>query len=160
MITLFSRKLVRLVMIAGLVATPILAQPASAEIGIPNGTVGSRTFGQIAAGCGASGGSFEVSTDGGYGCRSKDGKSYTTCGPNGVCTCDGPCTDLKKKGGANGTLRPPSSAGTASSTASTPTKRRFPVNAVSRVNMSGGATAGGTHPVLLQRSGGHSGGHR
>ena len=161
MITLFSRKLARLALITGgaFAAALLLAEPGWAEIGIPNGLVGSRTFGQIASGCGSSGGSFEVRTDGGYGCTSKDGNSHVTCGSNGVCTCTGNCTDLKK-GGLKSILRPPSSAGTASSTGGTATTRRLPVNQVGGLKLSGGTTSGANHPVVLQRSAGHSGGGR
>jgi hypothetical protein len=161
MITTFSRKLARVALITGgaFAATLLLVEPGWAEIGMPDGGVGSRSFGQIASGCGSSGGSFEVSTDGGYGCKSKDGKSHVTCGSNGVCTCSGNCTDLKK-GGLKSVLGPPSSAGTASSIGGTATKHRLPVERVGGPKVSGGATSGGTHPVVLQRSAGHSGGSR
>ena len=130
MFNFLSRKLARLVLIAGcaFAVTLLVADAGRAEIGIGSGTVGFRSFGQLAAGCGSGGGSFEVSTDGGYGCKTKDG-STVHCTANGVCTCGGNCSDLKK-GGLKSILGPPSSAGTASSTGGTATKRRLPVNQV------------------------------
>jgi len=161
MINFASRKRARLAFIAVLAgtATLLLTETGSAaEHQLP----GTHSFGKVAAECGASGGDFSVSSDGSYGCGLvKDGGvTVVDCTAKGSCVCSGPQCAAVVKRGLNG-VRPPASAGTASSAGGgTSTKRKIPVNQVGGLKTSGGTTGGGTHPVVLQRSEGHSGGSK
>ena len=157
MIARLSRKLTRLAFMAVLagIATLLLAGTGSAlEHQLP----GNHGRGEVKAACGARGGVYTSSKDGSYGCAIEG--AIVDCTAKGSCVCDGSQCAHVKKGGLNGVLRPPASAGTASSAGGTATKRRLPVNQVGGLKTSGGTTGGGTHPVVLERSAGHSGGSK
>jgi hypothetical protein len=152
-----SRKLARLAFTAGLActATLLLAEPGRA-FAVLSGTHGA---GEVAGACLKANGVFTSGSNGSYSCEAKNGKVSCDAGGNCVGYCKN-CASVTK-GGLNGVLRPPASAGTASAAGSgTATKRRLPVNNVGGLSVSGGTTGGANHPVVLQRSAGHSGGSK
>ena len=159
MVALLSRELARLACMAVLActATLLLTNASSASK-----IAGTLSFGRLAATCGTDHGDFSVSTDGGYSCAFMEG--IISCDAKGNChtECGKGCSDVAKRR-LNGVLRPPASAGTASSAGSgTSTTHRLPVNKVGSVKLTGGSnsTGGANHPVVLQRSAGHSGGSK
>jgi hypothetical protein len=152
-----SGKLARLAFTAGLACTAmlLLAEPGRA-FAVLSGTHGA---GEVAGACLRGNGVFTSGSDGSYSCETKKGKVSCDAGGNCVGYCQ-KCASVTK-GGLNGILRPPASAGTASAAGSgTATKRQLPVNNVGGLRVSGGTTGGAIHSVVLQRSTGHSGGSR
>jgi hypothetical protein len=147
---------VGLALALGTGAALIAAGQAAAARAVLSGT---HSAGEVAGACLKAGGAFTSSSNGSYSCEAKNGA--VRCDAHGNCVgyCD-KCADTTK-GGLNGALRPPASAGTASTAgSSTATRHRPPLNAVGGLRASGGITGGASHPVVLERSAGHSGGGR
>jgi hypothetical protein len=110
---------------------------------------GSYSRSQVEAACEASGGGFYGNPPGGgtksgaYGCVTASGQ--VDCDKNGKCT--GTCSKCTSvvKGGINGVLRPPASAGATSAAGGTTNGNKPPLHNVNQ-------------PVVVQRASGHSGG--
>jgi len=134
------RKFARLALVAGVACgmAVIAANEASAATKV---LAGIHTFGQVAAACGGGGGSFNVSTSGGYGCVGATGTNLQ-CNAKGQCVaiCPGKACPAVSSG-LKGVLRPPSSAGTASAASRTGSRNKPPFHNVNQ-------------PVVVQHSGG------
>ena len=140
------RKLVRVALIAALACgtAVIAANEASAATKVLSGT---HSFGQVAAACGGSGGQFNVSASGGYGCQTTSGSTTgIQCNAKGQCVvfCSGKCPAVVR--GLNGALRPPSNAGTAAAAGGT-RRKNPPLQSVNQpvVQRSGGVHSSSKH---------------
>ncbi len=110
---------------------------------------GTHSAGEIKAACDANGGVFSTgasSAAGGYMCVGSGG--IVDCTTKGKCTgyCT-KCASVAKGTGLNGILRPPGSAGTASTAGGTANKNKLPLHNVNQpivVQHSGGARSGGS----------------
>jgi hypothetical protein len=138
----------RIALVAILAATTaaLLADASSAAT---RKLSGSYSRSQVEAACDASGGGFYGNAPGGgtkgggYGCVTASGQ--VDCDKNGKCT--GTCSKCTSvvKGGVNGVLRPPASAGATSAAGGTTNNNKPSLHNVSQ-------------PVVVQRASGHSGG--
>jgi hypothetical protein len=117
-------------------AATLLADAASAATKVS----GTHSFGQVAAACGAAGGSFNVHTSGGYSCTMSD-LTQVTCNAKGQCTSTCGTKTCAASRGLKGVLRPPASAGTASAARGASANNNPPAHSIN-------------HPVVVQRSGG------
>jgi len=142
MITLLSRKLMRLACMAVLActATLMLADTSSAASRKLSGT---HSAGEVKSACDANGGTYSQNYNS-YTCVGTAGS--VTCSSNG--SCYGSCKKCASvKGGLNGVLRPPASAGTASAAGGTASNKKPPLHSVNQpvvLQHSGGARSGGS----------------
>ena len=126
-----SRKLARLAFTAGFActATLLLTTAGSAATRTLSGT---HSAGEVAGTCLKSGGTFTSNANGSYRCDGNGG-SLVSCDAAGKCT--GTCAKCAAVSrGVNGVLRPPLSAGTATSM---PNRRSIPVASNSHVPVAG-----------------------